>query len=223
MPRAAAQEKRHYLARDDRRNALLDVAAEVVEKQGWQALSMISVAEAAGVSRQLVYQHFSSVDELMTDTMTHVFSDIYEGIRKQLKSDPAKVMEMVLAAETETFKLSRNRARALWQILTLPTAADSDAGRASRRIRHLITKMWTPTVRMVFGLDEREGRALAWMLNMAFWGAHQLVEEKEIDQASASRLVLKLIQSAAGSAAALPGTATKQATSRARASAGSAG
>lgn len=196
MPAPAKAKKRRYLARDDRRSALLDVAAEVVEQQGWPALSMIAVADAAQVSRQLVYQHFESVDELMKDTMTHIFRDVYEGIRARIQSEPGKVMDVVLAAENMTFNLPPNRARALWQILTATTSGQADATRASRRIRHLVSKMWTPTVCMLYRVNEKDGQAMAWMLNMAFWGAHQLVEDGELDQAAASKLFMRLVQNA---------------------------
>ena len=81
-----ATKKRAYLAKDDRHNALLEAAASVVEKQGWPALSMISVAETAKVSRQLVYEHFASVDELMTEVMSHIFREGYENLRDTISA-----------------------------------------------------------------------------------------------------------------------------------------
>lgn len=81
MAAACAAKKRNYLAKDNRRLALLETAVVVVEKHGSPALSMISVAEQARVSRQLMYQHFESLDQLMTETMTHIFREGYERVR----------------------------------------------------------------------------------------------------------------------------------------------
>jgi len=54
------------LARADRRDALLDAAAELVATGDIEAVSMEAVAERAGVSRPLVYKHFANRKELLT-------------------------------------------------------------------------------------------------------------------------------------------------------------
>ena len=200
-----AAKKRSYLAKDDRRSALLRTAAEVVEKHGWPALSMIAVAEHAKVSRQLVYQHFASLDELMAETMTEIFRELYESMRESIRANPTNITDLTLFAERMTFSLSPGRTRALWQMITATYSDSAEATRMSRRLRHLLTNLWAPTTRDAFGLPERETRALVWMLHMAFWGAHQLVDEGEIDRELASKLFLwMLTQIQAGSVLAPP-------------------
>lgn len=202
---AKSAKKRSYLAKDDRRTALLRTAAEVVEKQGWPALSMIAVAEHAKVSRQLVYQHFESLDQLMTETMTQIFREMYESMRESIRANPANLTDLTLFAERMTFNLSPGRTRALWQMITATYSESAETARMSRRLRHLLTNLWTPATREAFGLPERDSRALIWMLHMAFWGAHQLVDEGEIDRESASRLFLWMLgQIQAGSVLAPP-------------------
>jgi AcrR family transcriptional regulator len=49
----------------ERREALLDVAAQMVGRGDVDAVTMESVASAAGVSRPLVYKHFSNRRELL--------------------------------------------------------------------------------------------------------------------------------------------------------------
>lgn len=201
MTAKRAPGKRAYLAKDDRHNALLDAAAAVVEAQGWPALSMIAVAEHAKVSRQLVYAHFSSVDELMTQTMTHIFREGYEQIRETIQRRPGNVADLTAAAERMTFsELSPGRIRALWQMMTATHSDSAETSRMSSRLRHLITNLWTPIARDSMGLDEQDSRAITWMLNMAFWGAHQLVEDGELDRESAMRLFnWMIVQLQAGS------------------------
>jgi AcrR family transcriptional regulator len=200
-----AAKKRSYLAKDDRRTALLKTAAEVVEKHGWPALSMIAVAEHAKVSRQLVYQHFASLDQLMAETMTEIFREMYESMRESIRQNPTNITDLTMFAERMTFNLSPGRTRALWQMITATYSESAEASRMSRRLRHLLTNLWAPTTRDAFGLPERETRALVWMLHMSFWGAHQLVDEGEIDRESASKLFLwMLTQIQAGSVLAPP-------------------
>ncbi|HUR77391.1 MAG TPA: helix-turn-helix domain-containing protein [Acidimicrobiales bacterium] len=60
-----ASTKTSRLDRDDRRDALLDVAAAIVASDGADEVSMENVAEQAGVSRPLVYKHFANRAELL--------------------------------------------------------------------------------------------------------------------------------------------------------------
>ena len=53
------------LAAADRRDALIDAAAELVAANDVEAVSMEAVAERAGVSRPLVYKHFGNRSELL--------------------------------------------------------------------------------------------------------------------------------------------------------------
>jgi AcrR family transcriptional regulator len=53
------------LSAEDRRNALIDAAAELVASGGVEAASMDAVAARANVSRPLVYKHFANRHELL--------------------------------------------------------------------------------------------------------------------------------------------------------------
>ena len=206
----AAAKKRTYLAKDDRRQSLLETAAQVVEQQGWPALSMITVADRAKVSRQLVYQHFESLDQLMAETMTHVFREMYETLRESIKKNPTNIADLTAFAERMTFDMSPGRTRALWQMITATYSESAEATRMSRRLRHLLTNLWAPTTKESFGLGDKESRALTWMLHMAFWGAHQLVDDGDIDRATASKLFLWMVtQIQAAAVIAPPKTAKK--------------
>jgi len=183
-----AEPKRGYLAKEDRHKALVETAAEVVEKLGWSALSMITVAEQAKVSRQLVYEHFDSVDQLMTETMTQIFRDAYESTRDSIQKGSGNIVDLIEQSERMTYDIPPGRVRALWQMITGTYSENPETARMSRRLRHLLTNLWAPVANDAFGLDTRDGRVMIWMLHMAFWGAHQLVDEKEVDRDTATRL-----------------------------------
>lgn len=193
MKKTSAPSKRPYLAKETRREALLDVACKVVEAQGWPALSMISVAETAKVSRQLVYQHFQSVDELMADTMSRLFSSGYDNIRKSIRTSSGDLAAMVQFAEHQTFDESPARVRALWQMITATYSENAETARMSARMRHLIIKLWAKKISEEFGLNEPQSRAMAWMLNMAFWGAHQMEHDGEISRKTSNELLIWMI------------------------------
>lgn len=185
--------KRRYPSREERRLALLDVAAEVVEDKGWSALSMLSLAEAAQVSRQLVYQHFSSVDELMAGTLEHLFRHQYEAMRRAIGDSALSLEALLRFSEKVTFDEPPRRIRALWQMLTMIESDREELATISRRVRRLVVRLWAPVIEQHMGVSETQARALAWMLNMAFWGAHQLSDEGELSRKAAIELCTKLV------------------------------
>jgi len=48
------------LPKDQRRAQLLDAASEVFTTRGYHAAAMDDIADAAGVSKPVLYQHFES-------------------------------------------------------------------------------------------------------------------------------------------------------------------
>jgi AcrR family transcriptional regulator len=154
---------------------------------------MIAVADRAKVSRQLVYEHFDSTDALVTETMSHIFSEAYASTRAAIEGGADDIVGLLAQSERMTFDMPPGRLNALRQMIMGAHADHPATARMSRRLRHLLMKMWSPVASDAFGTDERSSRALVWMLHMAFWGVHQLVDEKEIDRATASALLARLV------------------------------
>jgi AcrR family transcriptional regulator len=65
-----------------RRNQLLDTAVTVFAEHGYHATSMNDVAEAAGVTKPVLYQHFSSKRDLFVELLTEIGTDLRETIAK---------------------------------------------------------------------------------------------------------------------------------------------
>ena len=181
----ANKSKRPYLARDERRRLLLDIAAELVEEQGWDKLNMSALATRASTSRQLVYQHFDSLEDLMVTTGTHIFQQVYVQTRDTIEHREKDIVSVLAQAQRITLDLPAGRARALWQVVAAAFPAEHELTRFGRRMRHLITKLWQPAVAEAFGLDDEQASSVTWMLIMAFWGGYRLVEDGELtkDQA----------------------------------------
>ena len=66
----------------ERRSQLLDVAIEVFAQRGYHGASMNQVAEAAGVTKPVLYQHFPSKRELYREVLEDVGSRLEEAIIK---------------------------------------------------------------------------------------------------------------------------------------------
>ena len=88
MGAARRKTPRKYLRADERREQLLAVAAELVGKGGWDALGMIPLAEAAGVSRQLVYEHFENLDTLQVEVTRFLFAGVFRTVAEVLERYP---------------------------------------------------------------------------------------------------------------------------------------
>jgi AcrR family transcriptional regulator len=83
---------------DERREALLQAAIGVFFRYGLHKTSMDDVARAAGISRQGLYRHFSSKDELFGETVRFVVNDALHKAIAALEDDNAALPARLEAA-----------------------------------------------------------------------------------------------------------------------------
>ena len=72
------------LPRTARRSQLLGAAREVFVAQGYHAAAMDEIAERAGVSKPVLYQHFPGKHELYLALVDQHASEIVDGVRRAL-------------------------------------------------------------------------------------------------------------------------------------------
>ena len=115
--RAAATGGRRLTA-DARRRQLFDVALSLFAKHGYAATTMDDIAEAAGVTKPLVYQHFESKRALYLELMDVFSRELVtrivkatanaQGPRQQVEQGFAAYFELMLGNE-EAFRLLYGR------------------------------------------------------------------------------------------------------------------
>lgn len=66
----------------ERRRQLLDTAVTVFAERGFHATSMNDVAEAAGVTKPVLYQHFSSKRDLFIELLSDIGDELRDTIAK---------------------------------------------------------------------------------------------------------------------------------------------
>ncbi|HEY2811996.1 MAG TPA: TetR/AcrR family transcriptional regulator [Acidimicrobiales bacterium] len=71
-----------------RRRQLLDVALELFAARGYHATSMHEIAEAAGVTKPVLYQHFRSKRELYLELLEDVGGRLRDAIGKATSEAP---------------------------------------------------------------------------------------------------------------------------------------
>ena len=190
MPRPARQSPRPYLAAPKRREHLLEAAGRLVRRGGWPALSMQGLAAAAGVSRQLVYEHFATADDLYVATLTHLFERAYASTEAIVRG-ARSVDETVRRAFTVFLELPPEERRALRTLAVEPDPRRRSLERARRRLRSRIAALWLPYVRAQTGADEAEATGLTWMLNTAAWGLADTIADGTLERARGVELFVR--------------------------------
>ena len=98
----------------ERRRQLLDVALGVFAREGYHAASMNDVAEAAGVTKPVLYQHFESKRELYLELLRDVGGRLEQAIAeatahaggpRQKVEDGLRAYFRFVADQREAFQL----------------------------------------------------------------------------------------------------------------------
>src|SRR5437588_11206447 len=79
-PPKSQPSSRKRLTAEDRRAALLDAALEVFGRRGYHAASIDEIAQAAGISKALIYEHFPSKKDLHASLLQRHVQEIVEAL-----------------------------------------------------------------------------------------------------------------------------------------------
>lgn len=102
----------------DLKNALLKVTIEKIDRESVNAVSIRSVAKAAGVSHAAPVNHFEDRQALLTSVATEIFKDINKQVERKLKPKPnaAQVRLATTAQVLYRYGLKHpNRYELLWR------------------------------------------------------------------------------------------------------------
>jgi AcrR family transcriptional regulator len=83
---ATSPRRGNRLPRDERRGQLLIAASEIFVDRGYHAAGMDEIAERAGVSKPVLYQHFSSKLELYLAVLQRHVENLVSGVRQALRT-----------------------------------------------------------------------------------------------------------------------------------------
>src|SRR4051794_9345898 len=77
---AETQPPRKRLSAEDRRAAILDAALEVFAKRGYNGASIDEIAQAAGISKALIYEHFPSKKDLHVSLLDMHVQELFDRL-----------------------------------------------------------------------------------------------------------------------------------------------
>jgi AcrR family transcriptional regulator len=125
---------RRRLPRDERARQLLDVAEAVFATRGVQAASMDEIAEAAGVTKPILYDHFGSKDRLIAAVVERAGTTLGEAVLGALgiATTPEESIALGLRAY---FTFIEERRTGLHSLLTEGVSPGSEAAAALEAVR----------------------------------------------------------------------------------------
>lgn len=164
------------LSADERRKQLFDVALSLFAERGYESTTMEEIADAAGVTKPLVYQHFASKRALYLELVGTVAEELLGSIgaataaarspRAQVEDGFAAYFHMVVTHET-AFRLLYARS----------SPADLEAGNALRRVEDAIAEAIDPLI--AAGLAPEHRRFVAYaVVGMAEGACRHWIETR---------------------------------------------
>lgn len=170
QPRPA---RRPYLRSEDRRRQLLQVATGIAGREGVEQLTIVGLANAAGVSRQLVYDHFSDLPTLVAAMIMFHFAAVDAAMARTAEPDAGRdPLETAAEAARRFLALSPEDRHILRSLMTHTDAPGHELHALAIELRERSIGRWLPIVCPGRGAA---GRARTWATVQALQGLGDLV------------------------------------------------
>src|ERR1019366_5003370 len=122
------------LTAEQRRQQLVAVALEVFAQRGYRSTTMDDVAEAAGVTKPLLYQHFSSKKALYLELVDEIAQRVFAALAESTvrAEGPRQKVDYSLHAY---FNLVVSDKASFHLLYDRDHGGDEELGRAVRRVQ----------------------------------------------------------------------------------------
>jgi AcrR family transcriptional regulator len=175
---AELQVSTRRLTAGQRRRQLVAVALELFAQRGYRATTMDDIAEAAGVTKPLVYQHFSSKRALYLELVNSIAQELLIAVKTAVSQarGPRQQVEMGFAAY---FRLVISREAEFRLLYGRDHADDKELGLALRTVEDAIAAAIEPLIDA--GLDDDHRRLLAYaVVGMAEGASRRFMEQRTV-------------------------------------------
>jgi len=171
---APARSKRPYLRAGDRRRQLLATAATIAGRDGVHALTMAGLAAEAGVSRQLVYEHFSDLPTLVAGLLLDRFAAVDATIADALSQADRPGIDAALFAAREALSLRPEERQILRTLLMTGTSGrNHELAELTAAMRARVIDRWTE---IIGSSADPAARALVWAVANAVFGLGDMID-----------------------------------------------
>ncbi len=183
---------RPYLRPRERRRQLLDAAARVFARSGYEGLTMVALAEEAAVSRRLVYDHFPDLASLYDAFFDDQVAETLVAIDTAVAGADAPDAALSAAfACLVAMPADRQRAVRLVAAGAGGPALDSTRGRLHAHVESRWLSLVAPAA-----LDRKQARAMLWVLVNGLLALADLGARGELPTRSAITIARKLAAAA---------------------------
>jgi len=181
------------LPRQERRRQLLDAALEVFVSQGYHAAAMDDIAERAGVSKPVLYQHFPGKLELYLALLDQSVDELVASVRAALASTGDN-KQRVAATFTAYFEYVAGEGQAFRLVFESDLSNEPAVRDRLERGQQECAQMISQMVSQDAGLDDDEARLLSvGMVGLAQVTArYWLTTRDAIARETAEQLVARL-------------------------------
>ena len=181
------------LPRHERRRQLLDAAREVFVSQGYHAAAMDEIAERAGVSKPVLYQHFPGKLELYLALLDESVDALVETVRGALLST-AENRQRVTATFSAYFEYVAGEGQAFRLVFESDLGNEAAVRARLERGQRECAELVSQVVSQDAGLDEDEAHLLSvGMVGLAQVTArYWLGTQDRIPREAAEQLVARL-------------------------------
>ena len=177
------------LPRHERRRQLLDAALEVFVARGYHATAMDEIAERAGVSKPVLYQHFPGKLELYLALLDESVDTLVDTVRGALRSNPDP-KQRVAATFGAYFEYVGGEGQAYRLVFESDLSNETAVRARLDRVQRECAAMVSQIVREDAGLSEDEAHLLVGMAQVTarYW----LSNRNHIPRETAEQIVARL-------------------------------
>jgi AcrR family transcriptional regulator len=148
----------------DRRAQLLEVAAELLTREGADGVRIPDVAERAGVSRAVVYKFFPNRQAILLDLLEELGRRLQQRVEASLADEGLADVDVLLARLfNDVCDTVTELGAGVWRLLN-SAGPDPDIESVARRVRAEVAGPWFARVQAVTGAPERDAFALTSMI-----------------------------------------------------------
>ena len=208
-------ELRQRLPAAERRRQLLDVAIARFAAKGFHATSMDEIADAAGVTKPVLYQHFPSKRQLYRELLDTVGLELLEAVASSAAAETLP-FQRVLAGFRAYFKFVRDNTPGFELMFGSGARRTDEFADSVRKLEESVAATIGSFIDADIDAEHRDllGYAIVGLAEVAgrHWVSRNKDGESELSRAEGERLAQRLADLAWAGLRGLPGSTSREST-----------
>lgn len=191
--RSTRSRVKRRLSKAERRKQLLEVARAIVRDEGTDALTLASLAERAGVTRPITYEHFASRSGLLMALARAIDDQQVELLLDKLRQAPPRLADVARVASNAYMHCVTEIGHE-WQSITAALQGDNEMAVVQQELLERYADIYCDALAPCTDLSKRD---LKQRCGAIIGAAEALAREMflgRIDEATAAETLRSLIE-----------------------------